>query len=206
MRAQQMHPESQKLYLTFFQIELENKRKADVELALQHATIVYTNGKKKFPKTFNYYVNMLEMVDKFDYAEPIQTMIIDDMGDIFRKEDILWHTFAQRELVGLSTSDFREKVRRCSQENGYDADVIDHHLHGADDYFKMTLDMIKVEENVPLYIRKRIEYAVQIYEESVKVVSGKQNERSNESKKNNNILLIKLKLKFNFIQSVVDPR
>lgn len=171
LRAQQLHPESQKLYLTFIQMELENKRQADEELALQHATIVYTNGKKKFPNNFNYYLDMLKMVDKFEYAQSIQTMILNDMSEIFRNDDILWHTFAQRELIGLSTANFREMIRNSGRENGYDEGVIDHHMNGVDDCFKMSLDMIKTEEQVPAYLRKRIEYSVQIYEESVKVVS-----------------------------------
>lgn len=172
LRAQQLHPESQKLYLTFFQMELENKRKADEELALQHATIVYTNGKKKFPNNFNYYLDMLKMVDKFDYAHSIQTMILNDMSEIFRNDDILWHTFAQRELIGLSTGNFRETIRNGGRDNnGYGDGVVDHHMNGGgDDCFKMSLDMIKTEEQVPAYLRKRIEYSVQIYEESVKVV------------------------------------
>lgn len=175
LRAQQLHPESQKLYLTFFQIELENKRKADEELALQHATIVYNNGKKKFPNNFQYYLDMLKMVDKFDYAHSIQTMILNEMSETFQNEDILWHTFAQRELIGLSTGNFRETIRNSGRDNnGYGGDgsgVVDHHMNGGpDDCFKMTLDMIKTEEQVPAYLRKRIEYSVQIYEESVKVV------------------------------------
>lgn len=166
LKAQHRHPESQKLYLTFFQMELENRRKADEDLALQHATVVYAEGKKKFPTNFNYYLDMLKMVDKFEYAHSIQAMILNDMTETFRNDDLLWHTFAQRELVGLSTGNFRETIRNSGRDNG----AVDHHMNGADDCFKMSLDMIKTEEQVPAYLRKRIEYSVQIYEESVKVV------------------------------------
>lgn len=70
-RAQQRHPESQKLYLTFFRIELENKRKS-VELeALQHADVVYASSKKKFTN-IEFYIEMLNIVDKFGYAHTIQ--------------------------------------------------------------------------------------------------------------------------------------
>lgn len=167
LKAQQRHPESQKLYLTFFQMELENRRKADEELALKHATVVYSNGKKKFPTNFNYYLDMLKMVDKFDYAHSVQATILNDMSETFRNEDVLWHTFAQRELVGLPTGNFRETFRNGGRDNG----AVDHHANGADDCFKMTLDMMKTEEQVPAHLRKRIEYCVQIYEESVKVVN-----------------------------------
>lgn len=170
LRAQQHHPESQKLYLTFFQMELENKRQADEELALQHATIVYNDGKKKFPNNFNFYLDMLTMVDKFEYAHSIQKMILNDMTEVFRKEDILWHTFAQRELIGLSTANFVDTIRCSGSETGNYENVGDHHSNGVDDHCKMNLDIVKSEENAQPFLRKRIEISVQIYEESVKVV------------------------------------
>lgn len=67
LRAQQHHPDNQKLYLTFFQIELENKRQADDELALQHANVVYNNGKQKFTD-IAFYIEMLKIVDMFEFA------------------------------------------------------------------------------------------------------------------------------------------
>lgn len=182
LRAQQMHPESLKLYLTFFQIELENKRQADEELALQHATIVYNNGKKRFPTNFNFYLEMLTMVDKFNYAHSIQTAILNDMSETFKNDDILWHTFAQRELIGLTTGKFLDSIRGGGGGGGGDGDGDgddeaedvgedddDHHMNGLDD-IRMNLEIVKSEEQVQPYLRKRIEICVQIYEEAVKVV------------------------------------
>lgn len=166
LRAQQLHPESQKILTTFFQMELDNKRQVDPNLALQHATVVYTNGKKKFPKNFEFFHEMLKTTDNYEYAAPIQKTIIDDMCEIFRLDEILWQTLAQRELDGLSTSDFREHMQKYSNE-----DAIDYHVDGADDNFKAPLDTITVEESAPECERKRIENAVQIFEVAVKVVS-----------------------------------
>lgn len=81
MRAQSRHPESQKLYLTFFQIELENKCQLAALEALQHADIVYTSSKKKF-SNIEFYVEMLNIVDKFSYASSIQQNILEDMRGI----------------------------------------------------------------------------------------------------------------------------
>ena len=75
MRAKQRHPESQKLYLTFFRIELENKRNSIEVEALQHADVVYSSSKKKF-NNIGFYIQMLDIVDKFSYAHTIQSRIL----------------------------------------------------------------------------------------------------------------------------------
>lgn len=168
LRAQQKHPEAQKLYLIFFQVELENKREAEEELALQHATIVYANGKKTFPSNFDYYMDMLTMVDKFAYAHSIQTAILNDMTEIFANDEILWHTFAQRERTGLPTANFHEKVRGRQRDNGDG----DQSMNGPDDQFKMNLEIVKSEGHANPTLRKQVECCVQVYEESVKVVSA----------------------------------
>lgn len=142
LRAQQLHPESQKLCLTFFQIELENKREADESLALQHAQIVYTNGKKTFTNV-TFFIDMLNIVDKFSYANSIQQMILHDLREMFQHEEIMWHTLAQRELNGLSTNQF---IKLENDGNAMNEDMLSAH-------------------------RKRIEKCVEIYQEAVQVVS-----------------------------------
>lgn len=101
LRAQQRHPDSQLIYSTFFLIELENKRKSSTELVLQHADVVYTNGKKKFTE-IGFFFDMLQIADKFSFAKCIQQEILNDMRQMFPREALLWHTLAQRELNGLS--------------------------------------------------------------------------------------------------------
>lgn len=146
LRAQHLHPESQKLYLTFFQIELENKREAEEELALQHATIIYTNGKKKFTNV-SFFMDMLSIVDKFDYPNSIQQLILQDLREMFQQDETMWHTLAQRELEGLSTDKFIERIK---MEN----DVKNEDLAAS----------------AQQSLRKRIEQCTQIYEEAVKKV------------------------------------
>lgn len=164
LRAQQRHPESQNLYLTFFKIELENKRKSEEIEALQHADIVYTSSKKKFTN-IDFYIEMLNIVDKFSYANSIQQNILDDMREMFPREEILWHTLAQRELNGLSTVDctvdFTGLIKSEDAAN-----------KGEDN--KVNLKKLKIEDlSGPAQhtLRKRIELCIQIYEEAVKVVS-----------------------------------
>lgn len=153
LRAQQRHPESQKLYLTFFEIELENKRKADEQLALQHADVVYSNGKKKFTH-IDYFIELLKIVDKYPYARPIQQTILDDMRNLFPLQELLWHTLAQRQLNGLSpnddTMDMTEAVKREGEDN-------------KDNIAKWT-DPSTLE---PHTLKKRIELCVQLYDASV---------------------------------------
>lgn len=77
MRAQSRHPDSQKLYLKFFEIELENKCELTPLEALQHADIVY-NSRKRF-NNIGFYLEMLKIADKYDYASSIQRNILSDM-------------------------------------------------------------------------------------------------------------------------------
>lgn len=144
LRAQHLHPESQKLCLTFFQIELENKREADESLALQHAQIVYTNGKKTFTNV-TFYIEMLNIVEKFSYANSIQQMILHDLREMFQHEEMMWHTLAQRELNGLSTNQF---IKLENEGNS------------------MNEDVLSAAQNA---YRKRIEKCVEIYQEAVQV-------------------------------------
>lgn len=134
--------------MTFFQIELENKREADENLALQHAEIVYTNGKKKFT-TVTFFIEMLNIVDKFSYANAIQNLILHDLHEMFQHEEIMWHTLAQRELLGLST----DKIIKLENEDGSQNDDSSH------------LNATQAAH------RKRIEQCVEIYQEAVKVVN-----------------------------------
>lgn len=168
LRAQQRHPESQKLYLTFFQIELENKRHSEELEALQHADIVYTSSKKKFTNV-EFFIEMLNIVDKFSYASSIQQNILDDMREMFPREEIMWHTLAQRELHGLSaidcTVDFTGLIKSEGVEN-----------KNEDSKLNLNLKKLKIEDlaaPATHTLRKRIELSTQIYEEAVKVVSFK---------------------------------
>lgn len=163
MRAQQKHPESQKLYLIFFKIELENKRQSDELEALLHADIVYTSSKKKFTN-IDFFIEMLNIVDKFAYANSIQQNILDDMREMFPREEVLWNTLAQRELKGLSTVDctvdFSGLIKTEDGEN-------------KSDDCKVNLKKLKIEDlsSPPQHtLRKRIELCIQIYEQAVKIV------------------------------------
>lgn len=115
LRAQQRHPEALQIYYIFFLIELENKRESAQTQALQHAEVVYLNGKKKF-SDFDYFVDMLSIADKFSYTKPLKERILDDMRRSFPRHELLWHTLAQRELTGLTctknATTFLEEVKR----------------------------------------------------------------------------------------------
>lgn len=154
LRAQQRHPESQKIYFTFFQIELENKRKADETTVLSHADIVYSNFKKKFTE-IEYFIEMLNIVDKFPYAKALQQTILDDMRRLFPRHELLWHTLAQRELNGLSptetTTDISDVVKKEDEES-----------------HEPRIESLTTPATHTL--KKRIELCVQIYDSAVKLV------------------------------------
>lgn len=158
LRAQQRHPESKKLYLTFFQIELENKRKSEEFLALQHADVVYTNGKKKFKNNIEFFIEMLNIADKFSYAKSVQQTILDDMRQLFPHDELLWHTLAQRELNGLSSVDCTLNMNEMVKKEDEDS--------------KPNTDKLNVDPTAPVQhtLKKRIELCMQIYDAAVKAV------------------------------------
>lgn len=176
LHAQQRHPESQKIYLTFFKIELENKRQSHEIEALQHAEIVYTSSKKKFTN-IEFYIEMLSIVSNFSFARSLEQHILEDMRIMFVREEILWHTLAQRELNGQSsvdcTIDFKGLIKLETNKQNYEDDI------------KVNFKKLKIEDiSVPVNhtLRKRIQLCVLIYDEAVKVVSEKKNESSSYMK------------------------
>lgn len=125
---------------------MENKRQAEENLALQHAAIVYANGKKKFTD-ITFYIEMLSIVDEFDSANSIQQSILCDMREMFQHEEIMWHNLAQRELNGLATD------KLIKQED--------------EDKLKNDDTTINARHST---LKKRIEMCVDVYEEAVKMV------------------------------------
>lgn len=148
LRSQQLHPDSQKLYLIFFQIALENKSRTDEDVALKLAKIVYKNGKKKFSGA-SFYIEMLNIVDKFSYAKSIQVEILEDIRSMFQNDEIVWHTLAQRQLNGLPLIELTQLDSQSNENKGFD-----------------------VSEQIPL--KKRIELCQKIYEQSVRSVRQSQ--------------------------------
>lgn len=153
--------------LTFFQIELENKQQADEQIALQLADVVYMNGKKNFKKEINFFIEMVNIADKFPYAKPMQETILDDMRRAFPNEELLWHTLAQRELNGMTPNDctinFKEMVKNEKEEKEEEDDE-----DTKPNASKMNVDATVSASHT---LRKRIQLCAQIYDEAVKVVN-----------------------------------
>lgn len=159
MKAQQRHPEMQKIYLIFFKIELENKRQVEKELALQHANIVYINGKKKFVD-IDYFIEMLKIVDQFPYAKSIQQTILDDMKQTFEHNELLWHTLAQRALNGFTAIDESTEISEAIKEEEEDGDE--------------TKKKVAPKQELPTInctLKQRIKLCIYTYESAVLVVS-----------------------------------
>lgn len=143
---------------------MENKQKADEQIALQLADVVYMNGKINFKSEINFFIEMLNIADKFPYANPLQQTILDDMRSAFPNEELLWHTLAQRELNGMSPNDctinFNEMIKN-EEDKGEQEDI-------KPNTSKMNVDSIAPASHT---LKKRIEMCVQIYDEAVKVVN-----------------------------------
>lgn len=147
LRAQQLHPESQQLYLLFFQIALENKSQTDGCIALKLADIVYTNGKKKFQNA-SFYIEMLNIVDKFGYANTIQLQILQNIQAMFQNDEYVWHFLAQRQLEGLPSI---KLIESKAEDDGCDENSI-----------------LQMSEQSSF--KKRIQMCQQVYKKAVKSV------------------------------------
>lgn len=134
--------------MLFFRIELENKRQVDETLAMQHASVVYTNGKLKFDKV-DYLIEMLKVADGYLYARSTQHQILFDMKLHFNKVEIMWHTMAQRALHEL----FRVAV--CTGNCVYDQGTL------------VIPAILEGRKSVLLALEKCIELCIYIYESAI---------------------------------------
>lgn len=163
LRAQQFHPESQKLYTTFFQIELENKRKSSEEIALKHADVVYANAKKKFTN-IEFFLEMLKIVDRFAYAKPLQQTILEEMQEKFAQHELMWHIMAQREL----NAGVKEEDSLADEIVTIKLDDSDESAEGESSTAAAQVEDTK--ETPDAAERKRIEICVQVYETAIQAV------------------------------------
>lgn len=162
LRAQQFHPESQKLYTTFFQIELENKRKSSEEIALKHADVVYANAKKKF-NNIEFFLEMLKIVDRFGYAKPLQQTILEEMQEKFAQHELMWHIMAQRELnAGVVDENLADEVVTIKLDDS-DGSAEGESIATENKDIKVTGEAAE---------RKRIEICVQVYETAIESVNN----------------------------------
>lgn len=151
MRAQKHHPDSEKLYLFSFRIELENKQQFPEVEALQNADIVYMNAKKKFTH-FDFYIDLLNVVDKIEYASEMQQKILEDMETLYKHKEMFWHTMAQRALNGISRPNQLDDENIIKTEYSNDG--------------KLNVKSLKTETS----LRKRIENCSKVYLDAVKIV------------------------------------
>lgn len=176
MRAQQQLPAAQKLYTTGFRIELENKIKLDEVEALQRAESMYESSRAQKFINAEFYIEMLDILDKFNYAHAIQQRILDDMQEMCPHAEIRWHTLAQRELKGLTSKincavDFSglikmecDDVENNKNEGGATTDAKN---------IDLNLKKMKIEDLAapPHHTSaKRIESCIKTYEDAVKDV------------------------------------
>lgn len=146
------------------QIELENKRKAEPELALKHATVVYADGKEKFTK-IDYFLEMLKIVDRFGYASALQATILEDLCDKFAHNERYWHTVAQRQLIDTKASadQLAEAMPTITLDDSDDSMEAGPSTGGPS-----KLNVSKEEAEI-----ERLELCVETYEAAVQAVSEK---------------------------------
>lgn len=158
VRAQKRHPDNQKLFLTLFQIELENKCDCN------ELESILNNNKDKFLK-IEFYIDVLNVVDKFSYAGSTKQKIVNNMREQFYNNETMWHTLAQRELSGIPTTDYSMDLTSSMKSDGEKNTTEDVELN-------MKELRIDGQSVVPTQqtLRKRIELCIQVYEEAVKVV------------------------------------
>lgn len=168
LRAQQHHPDSELINLAFFEMELENKRKASEELALKHATVIYANAKKQFDG-IHFYLEMLRTIDRFPYANELKETMLHEMQERFARDESMWHTMAQRVLNDTSEEDKLddiETVKKDEDDDGSSDDEEDGDNAGK----KTPLSKEDRQKALEVLQRKRINLFIAVYKKAIEVV------------------------------------
>lgn len=152
------HPDALNVFLTIFQVELEEARKRNANEAIEYLDECYRNGKLKFPQ-IEFYFGMLQIVDKLSYARPMQQTILNHVRTEYLHSELLWHTLAQRELHGMTVND---NSKNFADEN-----------HQDDDDSKSSFSKSQSSDHsVSLRpMRTRIKACVETYKEGIEHVS-----------------------------------
>lgn len=108
-RGLRKHPLSSELYVTLFNIELQEVNKLNSEkqaVCLRRAEIIYCNSKKDIHKV-EFMIELLRIAEGFSFTKQLQGLIIKDMTDIFPTHVLTWNALAQRELKGYHLTEIR---------------------------------------------------------------------------------------------------
>ncbi|XP_059616443.1 U3 small nucleolar RNA-associated protein 6 homolog [Phlebotomus argentipes] len=152
----QRHPDNNRLYYKFLKIKLMEAEKIKVltesglierNHILEGAKIIYDNSRKKI-HNIEYLVNILEIVQEYSFAQDLHSAVLRDMQSDFPLEELMWHTLARRELMGLHM-------------------VTDHELEADNQFGGNTDEASTKSKSTP---KKRIECCVAVYEQAARIL------------------------------------
>lgn len=114
----QRHPKSETLYFTFIKLKLleaanqsavadADQREEAQKKLLAQAEVIYKEALGNI-KTLEFLVGMLEIVSQFEFAWPLEAVILAGLQKSHRKSELMWHTLARRELDGRHLEMFEE--------------------------------------------------------------------------------------------------
>lgn len=168
LRAQQHHPDSELINLIFFEIELENGREADEELALKHAIVIYTSATKQFDG-IQFYLKMLKTIDRYPYANALKETMLHDLKEKFAGDELMWHTMAQRVLNDTSEedklNDLKDDVDAMEEDGDADGDENDKKPEK-----KVQLSAEDRQKALEVLQRKRLDLVVAVYKKAIEEV------------------------------------
>lgn len=139
------------LFSLYIKIELQVGEQAisqdgeDVELTINRVKLIYDTAKKNAPD-ISLYIDILSIVQNFEFVPSIEEEIIRDMEKLYARNELFWHTLALRELMGL-----HRKV------NGEEDDPSVYETSNENQ--AITRPRIK-------YLAKRIENCINVYEKA----------------------------------------
>uniref|UniRef100_A0A1B0DPT5 U3 small nucleolar RNA-associated protein 6 homolog n=1 Tax=Phlebotomus papatasi TaxID=29031 RepID=A0A1B0DPT5_PHLPP len=154
----QRHPDNTKLYYKFLKIKLleADKIQEQTEARLQErnhlleqAKIIYLNSRKKI-HSIEYLVNILEILQEFAFAEDLRNLVLKDMQNDHPLEELMWHTLAHRELMGLHMANDQQTNESETESQDISGD-----------------DATAKNQTTP---KRRIESCVAVYEQATKIL------------------------------------
>lgn len=115
----QRHPKSETLYFTFIKLKLleaaaiqsdiadADQREQAQQKLLAQTEVIYKEARENI-ETVEFLVGILEIVSNFEFAAPLEAVILADLQASHRQSELMWHTLARRELAGRHLSKIEE--------------------------------------------------------------------------------------------------
>lgn len=139
--------------------------------ALKSALSVYQATSSNF-KTVNFFIDALNMVQEFDFAKPLQDLILSDVMRKHADEELTWNMLAVRHINGFFYN-APETVDISIDSASIDPVIISIDENVIEDV-ELTKPQEEVQKEPERSLEERLEMGITIYEKAIGTIKTKQ--------------------------------